>query len=125
MYYVSQSDTERQMTYNGQQHGTEPILVFVCLVSPKETSVIVDPPGAVVEGRSVTLICSSRANPPVTNYTWYKDDEQDEESGQSLVINHVNLSHSGSYHCEVKNDLGEETSATIQLDIQCKSILTQ
>ncbi|XP_044214767.1 B-cell receptor CD22-like isoform X2 [Thunnus albacares] len=86
--------------------------------SPKETSVIVNPPGPIVEGSSITLFCSSRANPPVTNYTWYKDEEEDKEPGPFLVIDGVDLSHNGDYHCEAKNDLGEETSATIQLDIQ-------
>lgn len=94
--------------------------MFVFLVSPKETSVIVDPPGPTVEGSSVSLFCRSRANPPVTNYTWYIDDEEDKENRPFLVIDGVNPSHSADYHCEAKNDLGEETSATIQLDIQCK-----
>lgn len=71
-------------------------------------------------GRSVALLCSGRANPPATNYTWYKDGVKDKESGQTLVIPAVNLSHSGSYYCEAKNDLGEERSTTIQLDVQCK-----
>ncbi|KAM7383084.1 hypothetical protein PAMP_002766 [Pampus punctatissimus] len=86
--------------------------------SPKETSVIVKTPGPVVEGSSVTLFCSSRANPPVTNYTWYKDGEEDKEHRQSLVIDSVDLNHSGNYCCKAKNDLGEEKSASIQLDIQ-------
>ncbi|XP_041844724.1 sialoadhesin-like isoform X1 [Melanotaenia boesemani] len=86
--------------------------------SPKETTVIVDPAGPVLEGSSVSLLCRSRSNPPVTNYTWYKDDEVDQETGQVLAIDGVDLSHSGDYHCAAKNDLGEETSAKIQLDVQ-------
>ncbi len=89
-------------------------------VSPKETTVVVDPDGPILEGSSVTLLCRSRANPPVTNYTWYKDGEEDKESGSLLLINNVDPSHSGDYHCAAKNELGEEISATIQLDIQCK-----
>ncbi|CAM9136793.1 unnamed protein product [Lampetra planeri] len=64
-------------------------------------------------------LCSAAARQPaVTNYTWYKDDVEDEESGQILVIPGVDLSHSGSYYCEAKNDLGEERSTTIELDVQ-------
>lgn len=100
--------------------GLNPYLCLFFLVSPKETSVILEPSGPIVEGSSATLFCSSRANPPVTNYTWYKDAEEDKEPGPNLVINSIELSHHGDYHCEAKNDLGEETSATIQLDIECK-----
>ncbi|KAJ8001574.1 hypothetical protein DPEC_G00170890 [Dallia pectoralis] len=39
---------------------------------PRNTSVSVSPSGEIVEGSSVTLTCSSDANPPVYNYTWYK-----------------------------------------------------
>lgn len=98
-------------------------LLFVFPVSPKETTVVVDPDGPILEGTSVTLFCRSRANPPVTNYTWHKDDEEDQESGSILVINSVDPSHSGDYHCATRNELGEEVSAAIQLDIQCKFIL--
>ncbi|KAM8734554.1 B-cell receptor CD22-like [Acanthopagrus schlegelii] len=88
------------------------------LFSPKETSVIVDPDGPILEGSSVSLFCKSRANPPVTNYTWYKDDEEDEEPGSTLVINAVEPSHSGGYHCAAKTEQGEDVSAAIQLDVQ-------
>lgn len=106
----------------GQQHGLNSYFVFVFPVAPKGTTVIVEPAGPILEGSSVSLICSSRANPSVTNYTWYRDEEEDEERGPVLALNGVDPSHSGDYRCEAKNDLGEETSATIQLDIQCKFI---
>uniref|UniRef100_A0A3Q3GMD5 Ig-like domain-containing protein n=1 Tax=Labrus bergylta TaxID=56723 RepID=A0A3Q3GMD5_9LABR len=86
--------------------------------APKETMVIVNPTGPIPEGSSITLTCISRANPPVKNYTWHINDEQDKELGSTLVINGVDTSHSGSYRCAAKNELGEETSAEIQLDIQ-------
>ncbi|KAG8009881.1 Myelin-associated glycoprotein [Nibea albiflora] len=92
---------------------------FYCkVISPKDTTVVVDPDGPILEGTSVTLFCRSRANPPVTNYTWHKDNEEDQESGSILVINSVDPSHSGDYHCATRNELGEEVSAAIQLDIQ-------
>uniref|UniRef100_A0A3P9ISV0 Ig-like domain-containing protein n=1 Tax=Oryzias latipes TaxID=8090 RepID=A0A3P9ISV0_ORYLA len=86
--------------------------------SPKETAVIVDPTGPVLEGSSVSLLCSSHSNPPVTNYTWYRDDEVDQETGPILMIEDVNPSFSGDYHCTATNHLGEETSAKVHLDVQ-------
>nr|XP_046255910.1 myelin-associated glycoprotein-like [Scatophagus argus]XP_046255911.1 myelin-associated glycoprotein-like [Scatophagus argus] len=86
--------------------------------SPKETAVVVDPDGPVLEGSAVALFCRSRANPPVTNYTWYKDNEEDEETGSTLVLNGVDPTHSGAYHCAATNEMGEDVSAAIQLDVQ-------
>ncbi|XP_070823057.1 B-cell receptor CD22-like [Chaetodon trifascialis] len=86
--------------------------------SPKETTVVIDPHGPILEGSSVSLVCLSRANPAVTNYTWYKDGEDDEEAGPTLAINSVDPSHSGGYHCAAKNELGEDVSSAIQLDVQ-------
>ncbi|XP_041648397.1 myelin-associated glycoprotein-like [Cheilinus undulatus] len=86
--------------------------------APKETMILVKPTGPILEGRSITLSCSSRANPAVANYTWHKDDEEDKEHGSTLVIHGADTSHSGSYRCTARNELGEETSAEIQLDIQ-------
>ncbi|XP_047454725.1 myelin-associated glycoprotein-like [Mugil cephalus] len=86
--------------------------------SPKDTTVVVEPTGSVLEGSSVHLFCRSRANPPVSNYTWYRGDELDMEPGPTLVIDGVNPSHDGNYHCAARNDLGEETSAKVLLDIQ-------
>ncbi|KAL7852071.1 hypothetical protein SRHO_G00178560 [Serrasalmus rhombeus] len=40
---------------------------------PKNISVSIRPSGEIVEGSSVTLTCSSDANPPVKNYTWFKE----------------------------------------------------
>ncbi|XP_028281125.1 sialic acid-binding Ig-like lectin 14 [Parambassis ranga] len=44
------------------------------LYSPKNTTVSVSPSGPVPENSNVTLTCSSKANPAVRNYTWYRTD---------------------------------------------------
>ncbi|MEQ2300552.1 hypothetical protein AMECASPLE_026891 [Ameca splendens] len=49
--------------------------------APQLPHVSVSPSGQLVEGRSVTLTCSSDAN-PAANYTWYKEEEQ------KTVMNH-------------------------------------
>ncbi|XP_029958307.1 myelin-associated glycoprotein-like [Salarias fasciatus] len=85
---------------------------------PKETTVVLDHAGPVVEGSSVSLLCRSRSNPPVTNYTWFRGEEEDKEPGSVLVLTGVDASHSGDYRCTAKNQLGEETSAPVHLDVQ-------
>lgn len=96
--------------------------MFVFPVPPKDIRVVIDPDGPILEGSSVILSCTSRANPPVTNYTVYKDVEEDKEPGP-LIINSVDLSHSGDYHCTAENELGEDISEAVQLDVECKFIL--
>ncbi|XP_033968686.1 myelin-associated glycoprotein-like isoform X7 [Trematomus bernacchii] len=51
----------------------EKFMTLHVLFPPKETTIIIQPKGPLLEGSSVSLLCKSRANPPVTNYTWYKD----------------------------------------------------
>ncbi|XP_051747244.1 B-cell receptor CD22 isoform X2 [Ctenopharyngodon idella] len=88
--------------------------------APKNTSAHVNPSGFVLEGRSVTLSCSSDANPPELNYTWYRDTEEPlkpVQTGQNLTINNTNTTHSGRYVCTAQNKHGAQ-NASVQLDVQ-------
>ncbi|XP_070847600.1 cell adhesion molecule CEACAM5-like [Chaetodon trifascialis] len=74
--------------------------------APKDSSVSVSPSGDIVEGSSVTLSCSSDAN-PAANYTWYKDNEDSPKaSGQIFTITDFRAEHSGNYYCEAQNRRG-------------------
>ncbi|XP_016134837.1 sialic acid-binding Ig-like lectin 11 [Sinocyclocheilus grahami] len=87
--------------------------------APKNTSVRINPAGLVLEGRSVTLICSSDANPAV-NYTWYRDTERPlnpVQTGSNLTINNTDPTHSGRYYCTAENTHGTQNSSVL-LDVQ-------
>uniref|UniRef100_A0AAZ3PH29 Ig-like domain-containing protein n=1 Tax=Oncorhynchus tshawytscha TaxID=74940 RepID=A0AAZ3PH29_ONCTS len=72
--------------------------------APKNTSVSVSPSGEIVEGSSVTLTCSSDANPPVDKYTWYKKNvTSPKASGQSYIITNIISEDRGEYYCEAQN----------------------
>nr|XP_046192925.1 sialoadhesin-like [Oncorhynchus gorbuscha] len=80
------------------------------LYKPKNTSVSVSPSGEIVEGSSVTLTCSSDANPPVDKYTWYKKNvTSPKASGQSYSIHKVSSEDREGYYCEALNIIGRET----------------
>ncbi|XP_010784532.1 B-cell receptor CD22-like [Notothenia coriiceps] len=67
-------------------------------------------PSEIEEGSSVTLTCSSDAN-PAANYTWYKEDEDSPKaSGQIFTITDFRAEHSGSYSCGAQNKLGRSNS---------------
>ncbi|XP_056101257.1 B-cell receptor CD22-like [Rhinichthys klamathensis goyatoka] len=103
------------------EHGTQSASVMLDVqYAPKNTSVHVNASGFVLEGRSVTLSCSSDANPPVLIYTWYRDTEEPlkpVESGQNLTISNTNLTHSGRYVCTAQNEHGTQ-NASVMLDVQ-------
>ncbi|XP_058236629.1 B-cell receptor CD22-like isoform X2 [Hemibagrus wyckioides] len=84
------------------------------LYPPKNVSVSISPSGEIVEGSSVTLTCSSDANPPVQNYTWYKVNESSPVgSGQSY-----RAVPSGQYYCEAQNKHGSERSAAVTVTLK-------
>ncbi|XP_045887381.1 B-cell receptor CD22-like [Micropterus dolomieu] len=84
--------------------------------APKLPSVSVSPSAKVVKGSSVTLTCSSDAN-PAANYTWYKENEDSPKaSGQNFTITVVRPEHSGKYYCEAQNKRGRHNS-TLHLTV--------
>ncbi|XP_028421240.1 B-cell receptor CD22-like [Perca flavescens] len=77
---------------------------------PKLPSVSVSPSAEIVEGSSVTLTCSSDAN-PAANYTWYKENEDSPKaSGQIFTITDFRAEHSGNYYCVAQNRRGSQNS---------------
>ena len=92
--------------------------------APKLPSVSVSPSGEIVEGSSVTLTCSSDAN-PAANYTWYKKnvnpDLQPLSKEPQLVFSSIQSSDSGEYYCTAENQLGKRTSEYIFIDVKCES----
>ncbi|XP_064801567.1 B-cell receptor CD22-like isoform X3 [Oncorhynchus masou masou] len=78
----------------------------------KNTSVSVSPSGSVVGGSSLTLTCSSNANPPVKTYTWYRVNESKmvpmESRSPFLVLQ--DISESGLFCCEAQNSYGKDRS---------------
>ncbi|XP_039901172.1 B-cell receptor CD22-like isoform X2 [Simochromis diagramma] len=85
--------------------------------APKLPSVSVSPSAEIVEGSSVTLTCSSDAN-PAAKYTWYKEDENSPKtSGHNFTISNIRPEHSGSYYCVAHNSRGRH-NVTLQLTVR-------
>ncbi|KAL7845249.1 hypothetical protein AOLI_G00234410 [Acnodon oligacanthus] len=87
---------------------------------PKRVSVSISPPGEIVEGSSVTLTCSSDANPPVKIYTWFKEGGTSPVgSGQSYSIISITADHTGLYYCVAQNDHGA-LNGTVMVTVQSR-----
>ncbi|KAL2086196.1 hypothetical protein ACEWY4_017255 [Coilia grayii] len=86
---------------------------------PRTTSVSVSPSADISEGSSVTLTCSSDANPPVETYTWYRRTGliSKLDSKQSYSISPISPEHAGYYYCEAKNRYGARNSTEVHLNV--------
>ncbi|XP_047433207.1 uncharacterized protein LOC125001639 [Mugil cephalus] len=84
--------------------------------TPKLPSVSMSPSGEIVEGISVTLTCSSDAN-PAANYTWYKNQTL-VSNGPQLVLSSIQPSVSGEYQCTAENAMGKMSSRYITIDVK-------
>uniref|UniRef100_A0A669EM70 Ig-like domain-containing protein n=1 Tax=Oreochromis niloticus TaxID=8128 RepID=A0A669EM70_ORENI len=92
------------------------MFMFLPPDAPKLPSVSVSPSAEIVEGSSVTLTCSSDANPEA-KYTWYKEGEDSPKtSGHNFTISNIGAEHSGSYYCVAHNNRGTHNS-TLQLTV--------
>ncbi|XP_050960563.1 B-cell receptor CD22 [Labeo rohita] len=109
------------------QHGSQNSSVMLDTeYAPKNTSISAIPSSSVLEGSSVTLICSSDANPAVLNYTWSRESEgqlEQLQTGHTLTFNRTDLKHRGWYHCTAQNKHGSQNSS-VMLDIQCEYFIT-
>ncbi|XP_070296975.1 B-cell receptor CD22-like [Salvelinus sp. IW2-2015] len=118
---IKSSDTGEYYceAWNGMKTGTSESININVKYKPKNTSVSVSPSGEIVEGSSVTLTCSSDANPPVDRYTWYKKNvTSPKASGQSYSITNIISEDSGEYYCEAENKYGRLNSSSVSLDVQ-------
>ncbi|XP_045061678.1 B-cell receptor CD22-like [Coregonus clupeaformis] len=118
---IKSSDTGEYYceAWNGIKMGRSESMNIDVKYGPKNTSVSVSPSGEIVEGSSVTLTCSSDANPPVNKYTWYKKNiTSPKASGQSYNITNISSEDSGEYYCEADNKYGHLNSSPVFVDVQ-------
>ncbi|KAM8880943.1 uncharacterized protein ACB058_001241, partial [Synchiropus picturatus] len=92
-------------------------LTLRVLYAPKNTTVRVSPSTAVSAGTSVNLSCSSRANPPVSLFTWFWISSEGAVNVSVGDLFTVNVTETQEYFCEARNQLGPGTSQTITLTI--------
>ncbi|XP_053274861.1 sialoadhesin [Pleuronectes platessa] len=86
--------------------------------APQSSSVSVSPSGEIMEGSSVTLTCSSDAN-PAANYTWYKENRVLLQGPEGVYrLSSISSGDSGVYSCKSDNQYGRINSTSLHLDVQ-------
>ncbi|XP_066511571.1 B-cell receptor CD22-like [Hoplias malabaricus] len=97
------------------QRLQSPKVILNVRYPPKSVSVSIN---ETVEDSSVTLTCSSDANPPVHNYTWFKEGETSPVgSGHSY-----SALQSGSYYCVAQNEYGAQTAAAVSVRVKAVAL---
>nr|XP_014268656.2 sialic acid-binding Ig-like lectin 7 [Maylandia zebra] len=86
--------------------------------APKDTSASISPSGLVSAGSWVKLTCCSRAKPPVSNFTWFKKSRDGAVKVSEGEIYSFNVTDGGVYYCVATNDLGNQTSAEINMTVK-------
>ncbi|KAL6481935.1 hypothetical protein MHYP_G00100150 [Metynnis hypsauchen] len=115
MEKISSVDNGEYKCRSSNEHGEKlsEALTLNVLHLPKSISVSVTFSGETLEGSSVTLTCSSDANPPVRSYTWFKEGASSPVgSGHSYSFIFDSKS-SGWYSCLALSEHGYITSAEV------------
>ena len=88
--------------------------------APRLPSGSVSPSAEIVEGSSVTLTCSSDAN-PAANYTWYKENQTLIQGPEGFYhFSSISSEDRGNYSCKSQNLHGEINSTILFIDVQCE-----
>ncbi|XP_045070329.1 B-cell receptor CD22-like [Coregonus clupeaformis] len=128
LFSVSSEDAGRySCAVEGHDDLRSPEETLNVRYGPRNTSVSVSPSGEIVEGISVTLTCSSDANPPVDKYIWYKKNvTSPKASGQTYNILNFSYEDRGEYYCEAQNGRGSMNSAAQMITVAGKqtSVMT-
>ncbi|XP_051983037.1 B-cell receptor CD22-like [Xyrauchen texanus] len=102
--------------YSCAVHGynlTSPPVYLNVMYPPKNTVISISGSVEIYLGDSVNLTCISDSNPPVVNYTWFKENESSSVgSGQ----NYSTLQ-SGFFYCVAQNQLGSQRSAAVSVTV--------
>ncbi|XP_046694275.1 B-cell receptor CD22-like [Silurus meridionalis] len=120
-YTIYMTSSEHSGNYvceakNKHGHRFSTAVSLNVLSLPKRVSVSISPSGEIVEGNSVTLTCSSDANPPVETYTWFKGTNS-VGTGKTHTINRIHYEDGGNYMCEANNKHGRQFSTAMSLNV--------
>ncbi|KAL6482120.1 hypothetical protein MHYP_G00102000 [Metynnis hypsauchen] len=98
------------------EHLPSPAVALRVRYPPKSVSVSISPSGEIVEGSSVTLTCSCDANPPVDEYSWFKN-KQFLGKGRDYTISNISSEDGGEYKCKTSNAEGQQYSSSATLNV--------
>ncbi|XP_041081713.1 B-cell receptor CD22-like isoform X2 [Polyodon spathula] len=111
LYTCRAMNSEGQMTAEGKLNVK---------YAPKDIRVLT-PSGEIMEENTVSLNCENRANPPVSQYAWFKvtgDAVHKVGSQRALQFTSISYKDQGEYFCNARNVIGEGNSSVISLTLK-------
>ncbi|XP_047433217.1 B-cell receptor CD22-like [Mugil cephalus] len=119
IYRFTSISSEDRGIYYCKSEDQQSVSVFIDVqYPPKLPSVSVSPSGEIVEGSSVTLTCSSDAN-PAANYTWYKENQTLSQGSDGVhAFISISSNNRGNYYCKSENQYGYSKSSSLFIDVQ-------
>ncbi|KAL6481944.1 hypothetical protein MHYP_G00100240 [Metynnis hypsauchen] len=112
---VNRKDAGRYHCAVWNQNLHSPEVTLNVRYGPKSISVSISPSSETMEGSSVTLTCSSDANPPV-EYNWFKGTSL-VGKGETYTMKKISSVDSGEYKCRSRNEHGEKLSEALTLNV--------
>ncbi|KAF7213548.1 B-cell receptor CD22-like [Nothobranchius furzeri] len=104
----------------GKRLNTTETVTLHVSYAPKDTSASISPSGLVSAGSWVKLSCSSRAKPPVSSFSWFRISSEGPVQVSEEQLYSFNVSEGGEFYCVAANNLGNQTSSWIPLNITGK-----
>ncbi|KAF5885144.1 B-cell receptor CD22-like, partial [Clarias magur] len=99
-----------------EEANTPPTDNTSCTESDSPQNVSISSSGEIVEGSSVTLTCSSDANPPVEIYTWFKGTALVGKEKTYTILN-ISSEDNVEYKCKCSNEVGHQNSSSVTLNV--------
>ncbi|XP_054865779.1 sialic acid-binding Ig-like lectin 10 [Amphiprion ocellaris] len=125
VWYKNETRIQEETFYSYRKH-IDPAGHYSCaykghrslpVYAPKVPLVLMSSSGEIMRGSSVTLTCSSDANPAAT-YTWYKENQTLLHKETQLILSSIQSSDSGEYYCTAENELGQMASKYIFVNVK-------
>ncbi|XP_026144088.1 B-cell receptor CD22-like [Carassius auratus] len=124
IYNISKISSDHSGEYKCRsinEHGekySDAVMLNV-MYAPRNVVVSITGSGVIVEGDSVTLICSSDSNPPALNFSWFKENQSSAVgSGQSF-----SALQSGRFYCEAHNQHGSQRSDAVTVTVKGRLVI--
>ncbi|XP_051801946.1 B-cell receptor CD22-like [Acanthochromis polyacanthus] len=125
VWYKNETRIQEETSYSYSKH-IDPADRYSCsykghqslpVYSPKVPLLLMSSSGEIMKGSSVTLTCSSDAN-PAANYTWYKENQTLLHKETPLILSSIQSSDSGEYYCTAENELGQMASKCVFINVK-------